>query len=288
MLYHAALVLEGGAFRGQYTAGVLDAFLDHHIEFERVIGVSAGALCGANFVSKQYGRAKNINIQHRHDRDYISTMHLLHGQNIINMDFLFEDHGKQWLNFDERAYKRAASKLTIVATNIETGKAVSFDHPTGSALTVALKASTAMPFITAPVKTSQGLCLDGGVANSVPYDMAKNMGFDKVVVVRTRDVSYHKKPTSKMVARLYRQRYKDYPAFVEAGIKRPDMYNQQVDAINHLARDHQLLCLAPQKPVTISRLESNVKKLQALYQEGVDETNQQIHAITAYLQSSAY
>lgn len=288
MLYHAALVLEGGAFRGQYTAGVLDSFLDHHVEFERVIGVSAGALCGANFVSKQYGRAKTINIKHRHDRNYISTTHLLHGGNIINMDYLFEDHGLQWHNFDERAYERSASKLTIVATNLETGTAVQFNHPTGPKLTQALKASTAMPFITAPIKTDQGMCLDGGVANSIPYDMAKEMGFDKVVVVRTRDASYHKKSTSKVVARLYRQHYKSYPAFVAAGIHRPIMYNEQVDIINKMAKNHQLLCLAPQKPVTISRLEGNVKKLQALYQEGVNETNSKIKQVIDYLKDSAY
>lgn len=288
MLYHAALVLEGGAFRGQYTAGVLDAFLDHHVEFERVIGVSAGALCGANFVSKQYGRSGFININHRHDRNYISTTHLLHGNNIINMDYLFEDHGKRWLNFDEKAYEHSASKLTIVATKVETGTAATFDHPIKDDLTVDLKASTAMPFITEPIKTKEGFCLDGGVANSIPYDMAKKMRFDKVVVVRTRDVTYHKKLTSPMVERIYQRYYKKYPAFVAAGIHRPVMYNHQVDTINKMTRHHELFCLAPQKPVTISRLESNVKKLRALYQEGFDETNAALDDVLDYLRPSAH
>ena len=92
MLYNAALVLEGGAFRGQYTAGIVDTFLAHHIEFRSVIGVSAGSLCGVNFVSKQYGRAANININHRHDRQYISMARVFKKQ-IINLDYLFEDHG---------------------------------------------------------------------------------------------------------------------------------------------------------------------------------------------------
>lgn len=288
MLYHAALVLEGGAFRGQYTAGVLDAFLDHHVEFERVIGVSAGALCGANFVSKQYGRSGFININHRHDRNYISTTHLLRGNNIINMDYLFEDHGKRWLNFDERAYEHSASKLTIVATKVETGTAATFDHPIKDDLTVDLKASTAMPFITEPIKTNQGFCLDGGVANSIPYDMAKKIGFDKVVVVRTRDVTYHKKLTSPMVERIYQRYYKKYPAFVAAGIHRPIMYNHQVDTINKMAHHDELFVLAPQKPVTISRLESNVKKLRALYQEGFDETNDALDDVLDYLRPSAH
>lgn len=95
MLYNAALVLEGGAFRGQYTAGIVDTFLAHHIEFHSVIGVSAGSLCGVNFVSKQYGRAANININHRHDRKYISMARVFKKQ-IINLDYLFEDHGYSW------------------------------------------------------------------------------------------------------------------------------------------------------------------------------------------------
>jgi predicted patatin/cPLA2 family phospholipase len=129
MLYNAALVLEGGAFRGQYTAGVVDTFLAHHIEFDNVIGVSAGSLCGANFVSKQYGRAAMININHRHDRDYISFSHLLHRQTIINLDYLFEDHGWRWENFNERAYERSASNFTAVATSMVTGKAVKLYQP---------------------------------------------------------------------------------------------------------------------------------------------------------------
>ena len=77
MLYNAALVLEGGAMRGQYSAGVTDAFLKHGIEFRSVIGVSAGALCGAQFVAKQYGRMIHVNTTYRHDPNYISLRRAL-------------------------------------------------------------------------------------------------------------------------------------------------------------------------------------------------------------------
>lgn len=138
MLYNAALVLEGGAFRGQYTAGIVDTFLAHHIEFRSVIGVSAGSLCGVNFVSKQYGRAANININHRHDRQYISMARVFKKQ-IINLDYLFEDHGYSWQNFNEAAYRRSASHFTAVATSVKTGKTVLFTDPVGEELTNALK-----------------------------------------------------------------------------------------------------------------------------------------------------
>ena len=55
------LVLEGGGMRGLYTAGVLDTFLDAGIKVDGVVSVSAGALFGVNFLSKQKGRALRYN-----------------------------------------------------------------------------------------------------------------------------------------------------------------------------------------------------------------------------------
>ena len=269
MLYDAALVLEGGAFRGQYTAGVVDAFLAHHIEFRSVIGVSAGSLCGANFVSKQYGRPAMINIHHRHDRDYISITHLLHRQSIINLDYLFEDHGWQWLNFNDAAYRRSASHFTAVATRLTDGKAVTFTDPVGDELTRVLKASSSMPIISKPQRTSRGLCMDGGVADSIPYDIAKQQGFKKIVIVRTRDINYRKKPTSRALDRLFHRYYPDYPAFVKAAITRPAVYNQQVEEINRRTKEKEFFTIAPQHPVKVSRIEGNTTKLVKLY--GVEE-----------------
>lgn len=186
MLYDAALVLEGGAFRGQYTAGIVDTLLAHHIEFHSVIGVSAGSLNGVNFVSKQYGRAANININYRHDRHYISMARVFKKQ-VINLDYLFEDHGFSWQDFNEEAYQRSASHFTAVATSLNTGKAVLFTDPHGDELTQALKASSSMPFLSDPQETSQGLCLDGGIADSIPYDVAQQQGYQKIVVVRTHE-----------------------------------------------------------------------------------------------------
>ena len=119
MLYNAALVLEGGAFRGQYTAGVLDCLLKHHIEFKSVIGVSAGALCGACYVAKQYNYVNHVNTSYRHDSDYVSLKRGLRHEDILNLDFLFDDHGWDWHQFDHAAYERSASNFTAVATSIE-------------------------------------------------------------------------------------------------------------------------------------------------------------------------
>lgn len=283
MLYDAALVLEGGAFRGQYTAGVVDTFLAHHIEFRSVIGVSAGSLCGANFVSKQYGRPAMININHRHDRDYISLTHLLRRQSIINLDYLFEDHGWQWLNFNEQAYQRSASHFTAVATRMTDGKAVTFTDPVGDELTRVLKASSSMPIISKPQRTSQGLCMDGGVADSIPYDIAQQQGFSKIVIVRTRDINYRKKPTSRALAQLLHRYYPDFPIFVKEAIARPAAYNKQVEEVNRLSREKQFFTIAPQQPIKVSRIEGNIKKLEKLYEMGKQETELVLPQLIKYL-----
>lgn len=284
MLYNAALVLEGGAFRGQYTAGVCDMLLAHHIEFSSVIGVSAGSLNGVNFVAKQYGRAANINIQHRHDRDYISMARIFK-KKVINMDYLFEDHGLSWRNFDERAYIRSASHFTAVATRLTDGKAALFTDMTGEKLTQVLIASCSMPFMMDPAPTPKGLCLDGGVVDSIPFDVARQQGYDKIVVVRTRDVNYRKKPTSRPVAKLYRSYFKDYPLFADAGINRPEVYNRQVAEIEHLERTGQVFNIAPQNPVKVGRVEPNVKKIRALYETGQREAQAILPNLINYLES---
>lgn len=283
MLYNAALVLEGGAMRGQYSTGITDAFLRHHIEFRAVVGVSAGALCGANYVSKQYGRMVHVNTHYRHDPDYISARRLLKREGILNLDFLFEDHGWDWRNYDERAYERSASDFTIVATSLETGRAITFTNPRGQDFVNAIKASSSMPFVSAPQETTAGPCLDGGVADSIPYDVAQAQGYDKLVVVRTRPRDYQKDPTPTLLARLYRRHFADYPAFAQAGIDRPLVYNRQVQALNALEEAGRAFVFAPKKAIKVHRLEGNVKKLAALYRLGQDTAEQLLPAMAAYL-----
>lgn len=283
MLYNAALVLEGGAMRGQYSAGVCDAFLKYHVEFKSVIGVSAGALCGAQFVAKQYGRMVRVNTTYRHDKDYISLRRVLKREEILNLDFLFEDHGWDWNNFDERAYQRSSTNLTIVATALESGEAVTFTDPLGKELEVALKASSSIPFFSEPQHTNQGDCLDGGVANSIPFQLALDQGFDKVVVVRTRPWAYRKKPTSRLLKEMYERGFKDYPKFVETAIARPEMYNQQVDDLKALTDAGQIYTISPENAIKVGRLENNTKKLTELYQQGMDQAESLLPELESYL-----
>src|SRR5699024_6713827 len=124
MYYNGALVLEGGAMRGLYTSGVLDTFLEHDIQFVCVIGVSAVSLNGANFVSKQYLRTYNVNVKYRKDHDFLSLARSFKHVSIINLDTLLDDHGLNCHNVDNKAYLKSETDFIVVATALESGKAV--------------------------------------------------------------------------------------------------------------------------------------------------------------------
>lgn len=286
MYYNAALVLEGGAMRGLYTSGILDVLLKKDIQFKTVIGVSAGSLSGANYVSKQYQRTYDINIKYRDDKDYISMANVLKKESIINLDFLFADHGPTWHNFDARAYERSETNFVVVATELTSGKAVTFNKPKpGTPFITALEASSSMPLISKPVETAKGLCLDGGIADSIPYDIAKKAGIDKIVVVRTRPREYQKKPTSFALQRIYRRYFKEYPKFIEAAIARPENYNKSVAELNKLEQQKEVFVLAPEHTVKVGRLEHNTKKLKELYQAGTEDMKKQFAAMIEYLEN---
>ena len=257
--------------------------LAHHIEFKSVIGVSAGALCGAQYVSKQYGRIVRVNTNYRKNKEYISLLHILKRKDILNLDFLFEDHGWDWNNFDERAYERSSSSFTIVATQVSSGRRVTFTDPTWTELVNDLKASCSMPFLMEPQVTSKGECLDGGVADSIPYDVAKEQGYKKIVVVRTRPHDYHKKPTPKLLQQMYRHTFKESHRFAETGIKRPEMYNQQVDVVNEKAATGEWFRFSPENMVKVGRLEKNTDKLKALYHQGQQQAEELLPMLQDYL-----
>ncbi|MCI1894609.1 MAG: patatin family protein [Lactobacillus sp.] len=282
-MYRAALILEGGALRGQYTAGVLDTFLKHDIHFELVVGVSAGALCGTNYLSEQIGRTNTINTKHRQDKNYISLRRAFKRQDIINLDYLFAPHSGDWENFDERTYRSSTSEFVVVATALASGQAVYFRHPQGRDLVADLKASSAMPFISAPAVTNAGVCLDGGIADSIPFAYAQKRGFDQIVVVRTRERTYRKNPTSAVLRRAYQHSFAEYPAFASTASARPEMYNQQAAQLQQLEQQGQVFVIAPQEPVTVGRLERDVNKLTALHQTGMAEAEAALPGMQAYL-----
>lgn len=283
MMEQAALILEGGALRGQYTAGVLDTFLAAEIEFKEVIGVSAGALCGANYISRQLGRTNQVNVDYRDNKEYISLLNFLRHDGIINFDFLFSDHGQGWTNFDHESYEKSPINFVIVATAMENGEPIYFQKPLGKSLYDDLKASASMPFVAQPALTSAGLCLDGGISDPIPFSYAANQGFKKIVVIKTRDRSYRVKPVMELQKAAIKQFYNGYPELMKKMKNNDRIYNHQLDWLDYLEKSGRFFVVAPKKPITIDRLESDKGKLKALYQLGRNDGRKLISPLMEYL-----
>ena len=204
------LLLEGGAMRGLYTAAVLDVWMQNNILFDGIMGVSAGALFGMNYKSKQPGRALRYNKKYAGNKNYMGLYSLLTTGDIMNRDFCFRRivHELDPVDFD--TYRRSKEEFYAVVTNMETGQAeyIKIDDLSNADQIEYLRASGSMPFVSKPVCVNGKKYLDGGIADSIPIDKMLSFGYDRVVVVLTRPERYRKKKTNALVPKLY---YRKYP-----------------------------------------------------------------------------
>ncbi|MCR5732910.1 MAG: patatin family protein [Sphaerochaetaceae bacterium] len=275
------LVLEGGAFRGLYTQGLLDAWMEEGLNFQCTIGVSAGALAGLNYVAGQIGRSARANLSSRHNRDYIGAGAVVKSHSLIRLDFLLKDYN----NIERLDHLRFLSpdrRYVAVATNCLTGEPSFLERSNCMSLIDAMKASASMPYVTPMVDVDGTPHLDGGVSDPIPYTWAIEQGYGKIIVVKTRDRSF-RKPIQEKKHKL--GIYRHYPAFESALSNMSENYNKQMDELEKLEKEGKLLLIAPKKPVNVSRVEPDVEKLGKLYWEGYQEGKDYIEEVRKYIES---
>ena len=207
------LVLEGGAMRGMYTAGVLDTFLDNDIKVDGIIGTSAGVLFGVNYPSKQKGRVIRYNKKYCKDKRYMGLHSLITTGNVINKDFSFYEVPYKLDIFDDKTFNESGIDFYATVSNIETGEAEYFKLDKILEQMEILRATSAMPFVSEIVEIDGKKYLDGGVTDAIPLDKCKELGYDKIIVVLTRVKEYRKKKSSDFLAKLM---YKKYPKLIDA------------------------------------------------------------------------
>ncbi len=278
------LVLEGGAFRGLYGEGVLDAMMEAGIRLSCVIGVSAGALNGMNYVSGQIGRSARMNLIWRHDSRYIGWKALRMSGSPIRVRFLLEDCNQLEDPLDEAWFYRPDQRFLAVATDCETGQPVYFEKGVCSDMMAAVQASASMPFISPPVLVDGRHCLDGGCSVKIPFAWAQENGYRKIVIIKTREHGYRKKAIPEHRQKMIRRVYRRYPRLAEQLIRMNDTYNEELAAIERLQEAGKVFVIEPQQPVTVSRVERDVEKLGALYREGYRDGKAVLPALCAYLE----
>lgn len=274
------LVLEGGAMRGMYTAGVLDIFLDNDIKIDGIVSVSAGALFGINYLSKQRGRVINYNKKYAKDKRYMGVSSLIKTGNIINKDFSFYELPQKLDVFDEETYKKSKTKFYATITNIETGEPEYVEIKDPFEQIEILRASSAMPFVSKIVELETGKYLDGGIADSIPVEKCKSLGYDKIIVILTRPIEYRKKKNNELLAKLY---YRKYPKFVQAINTRYNNYNNTVEKIIDMENKKEIFVIRPSKILHIKRIERNPEKLQEMYDLGIEDATKKLEELKYYL-----
>lgn len=191
---NSGLVLEGGGLRGVFTCGVLDCFMDHGIRFPFAVGVSAGACNGLSYMSGQRGRAKASNIDLMDEHHYIGFRYLLTQRCIMDFKLLFEDFPERIIPYDYDTYFSNPDRFVMVTTNCLTGKAEYFEEKSSSKRVMDIvRASSSLPFVS-PITYVDGVpMLDGGIADSIPVEYALSQGYERLVVILTRNKGYRKK-----------------------------------------------------------------------------------------------
>lgn len=262
------LVLEGGAMRGMYTAGILDTLMEAGIKFDGIIGTSAGALFGVNYLSNQPGRVLRYNTRFANDKRNMGIHSLLTTGDIVNKEFAYYTVPQTLDIFDDETFIASNIPYYAVATNMETGEPEYLELKSVLKDMEMLRASASMPFVSRPVIIDGKKYLDGGVSDSIPYQKFLDMGYDKLIVVLTRDLNYVKKPMSKALISLF---YSKYPKFKEQLINRHNNYNQSIAELKELEKTGKVIIIRPSEPIEIGRLEKDIEVLKQVYDLGIKD-----------------
>ncbi len=276
-------ILEGGALRGLYTAGILDALYANNINIDCIFGVSAGALFGVNYFSNQPGRGLNYNLKYCNDKRYISVRSLILTGNVVNKRFAYYKVSKKLFPFDQDAFVKTNKPFYAVATNVETGKAEYFKINRPLDEMEKLRATSAMPLLSRIVNIDGKKYLDGAVADSIPIKKALEMGYKKIVVVLTQPKGFVKEELSEKQLKKVNKRYKKYPKFIETSINRPKEYNETLKFIEKMENDKEIFVFRPKRSININPVKKERSDLQAAYDLGYKEAFDRLKDLKKYL-----
>ena len=275
------LVLEGGAMRGIYTCGVIDCLLENNIYFDAVVGVSAGALFGCNYKSKQIGRVMKYTREYINHKDYLTFRSFFRTGNIMNKELFFDEILKNTAPFDFDTYKKNKTKFYCVVTNLDTGKAeyILLDDLSIKEQEDYIRASGSIPLVSKIININGNSYLDGGVSDSIPVKWARK-NYNRVVVVTTRDIKYRKKKSNSILYKLF---YSKYPKFINTYSNRYKDYNNTLDYIDRLSNDCTIFTIRPKNKIKVKRLEKDINKLNDLYELGYNDTINSLDELKKYL-----
>lgn len=261
------LILEGGAMRGLFSAGVIDIFMENGIEFDAAIGVSAGAAFGCNYKSRQIGRVIRYNKRFAKDWRFCSLRSLIKTGNLFGAEFCYHTIPDEIDIFDTEAYLANPMDFYVVCTDVETGKAVYINSDeAGEDSLEYFRASASMPLVSTPIEIKGKKYLDGGIADSVPIQYFESIGYNKNVIILTQPLGFVKKPSS--AAKLMKYALKQYPMIAKTMENRHNEYNETLAYIAEKEKSGEVLVIRPESALDIGRTEHDPERMQKVYDLG--------------------
>jgi len=275
------LVLEGGAFRGLFTAGIIDVMIQHDIWPDAMIGVSAGAAFGCNYKSRQLGRALRYNKRFARDKRYSGWHSLLTTGNYFNADFGYHVIPRQYDVFDDDAFNHNPMAFYAVCTDVETGQPVYklLNEVTDTTYDW-IRASASMPLLSKVIELEGYKLLDGGIADSIPLQHFEHLGYQHNVVILTQPQGYRK--THNKLMPLMRLFLRKYPNLLEALDQRHLMYNAQLDYVSEAEHAGRCLVIRPDAPLPIGHVSHNPDEMQRVYDIGRAMGERQLENIKTF------
>lgn len=278
----SGLIMEGGAMRGMFTAGVTDVWMEEGVHFDGAVGVSAGAAFGVNVKSCQPGRVIRYNLRFAGDPRYASLRSLLLTGNYYGARFCYHAIPERLDRFDKKTFAQNPMSFYVVCTDVSTGKALyhRIDHGDKTDLEW-VRASASMPIFSRPVRIGEYRLLDGGISDSIPLRFFEYLGYEKNVVILTQPQGYRKKKSAAtpLIARVISQ----YPAVGERLLGRAQAYNEQVDYVREREAQGAAFVVCPPRALPMKRTESDPAKLQEAYEIGRREGRRVLPALRRYL-----
>lgn len=276
------LILEGGAMRGMFTAGVMDVMMENGVEFDGAIGVSAGAAFGCNYKTRQIGRVIRYNTRFSRDKRYCGVRCLLRTGDMYSADFAYGEVPLIHDPFDFDTYMNNPMEFYVVCTDIEKGEAVYHryegwdDHGFDW-----IRASASMPLVSRAVEIDGMKLLDGGISDSVPLRYFESIGYDRNIVVLTRPSDYVKKKNG--ILPLIKAKYRKYPKMVELMADRHNAYNKDIAYITEKEKRGEVLVIRPEAALPIGRVDKDPEKLRAVYEIGRQTAEKLLPEIKRFL-----
>jgi len=276
------LVLEGGGLRGVYTSGVIRFFMDKGINFPYVIGVSMGVCNGANYISRQPGRNRVVNIEFVNDPRYISYKRLFLKGELFGMEFIFNTIPFSLVPFDMNTFLNNEAKFVAGVTDCETGISVYYEKSElENDVMEVFRATCSLPFLAKPVHYRGRVLMDGGLTDPVPVEKSIADGNERNVLILTRPGGYRKKPSRLYIpVRLYYPRLRGLHKAIAFWHKR---YNDVMDKIDELEEKGLVYIIRPDRAIEAGRVERNKEKLFTAYNKGYEDASSRYEGLRSFL-----